>query len=1679
MANNFDPNSLNKFFDQQFGQGSFDSGIQQARNTAKLKVQANFAKQDITSKLKKAREKALQKTYDDAVSYWNDPTNKEHLLNRGVHNIENDYLNDPRMRAAIKDQGFDQQDFIDAMYNVASGGDQLSKRGFNQSQKKQNYNLSEDQQKLIPLGSTDKSNSTKTKSKQSSSQTKSKNNGVLGGLFSGLKGIGSEIGAAATAAEQFVNPFDKVSADQAVKNYMNRNQSTGFQEVARGANRAVDSASLGLMSNLDKKVNNRDPYYNSQRDFGQGGGTDMITSGLGYLVPGLGAAKAVKAVGLGAKAIPTLEEGAGLAAKLARGSQVAKEGALVGGSLPLAQMGINYALNPKDQNLKDNLTNVALGVGLGAIGDPLLRGVGAGVGKGIQTAANKTMKGLLPSNERVANVLAGGLKQEPLGLPAPQMRLNAPQLQLSGPKPLQASLDALLNTGKKPNGLQNPIPQVPDKLKNIMLQNDLKNSWADFAQGSKSLPKARPQYITNLDLPADPLNRGPQYWQQRYEDFAKFINDNGYTPNNLSHDSINELWTHFAKNDEPVTIDQVVELAYPKGFEAPPKPTVESPPQQTEPNLKDLLNSDPRIKQAVQKLFPNGSAEPKISRQATLEEMVQNLESQVPPKQVTAPLEPLQFRLLTDMERQIKPKQKLGGPLPPLENGAKSSGTKSHILNPKNGPLPPLNPNLLRTGTNAETNSLQGLPLKPLEMANNGLKERGHIETLKQSPNAVDELKSRLNGTYEPTTNKEAVNLANNRINQDIEKAVSFVKNARVLKPEHVATAHRLIQEFQKTGQIEKAVDIAEHIAAQGTKAGQAVQAFSIFDRLSPEGILIHANRVADRVNAKLAPNETKVKVTNDMANQLTDLATTVQKMTNQKTVANDVISLMDKAKTGQKLNDAETKQLRQFVDDAKQFIDDIKPKKTAPKAPNKIVSPKIKEQVVNFLDQQEAAARKRLAQRKGRALSGLPVDDFYDYTVIGAAKLAKGTIKFADFSEQMVKEFGEEIRPHIQQIYDKASEMVNNQVKRTVNHMSDVEKITNKALKNGKIESADADNLRKFAASIANMSGDAKIEASQELQATLQALERPTLLEKISAGQTIAQLLNTKTQVRNAIGNELFYRLERINKLVATPIDWARSKVTGGERTITFKTNNQGQYWKNWIKGAKAGWKGVNPEGLMTQYDLRPNVFSAKWNPLTYMQKALGASLKSFDYAGYKRAVNNTLGELATLRATNEGLTGQAKKIAIEKYIREADENILTIADAYGKYATFQDNNVLAVGLQKFKTGLNFGKEFGLGDLIIKYPRTPGSLLARALEYSPAGILKAVYQIAKPLYRGEKIPTREVTESLTRALIGGGGITGIAWFLADKGILTGTGNKDFDTADLETQAGKAKYSLNIDALRRWVLSGFNPNEGNLQQGDRFISYNWAQPVATEMSVGSNWNNNQKTTGNVNIPQLALGGLNSILDTMVEQSVLQGVKQAFTSSPGQSVGDKVMDIAGGLPASFVPTAFNQLRQITDNTSRNTFDPSKLQTYMNRAINKVPGGASKLPPAYDTLGNQKEAFKDQSNTLFNVFLNPAFVNQYKPSPEAKMVLDVINTTGDTSAAPRMAQKYLIIDGKRYNLTSQQYSDYQKRLGSEVRNQLQSLVPYANSDDKEKLGKEIVKILDKAGRTVREQLKKEYR
>jgi hypothetical protein len=85
-------------------------------------------------------------------------------------------------------------------------------------------------------------------------------------------------------------------------------------------------------------------------------------------------------------------------------------------------------------------------------------------------------------------------------------------------------------------------------------------------------------------------------------------------------------------------------------------------------------------------------------------------------------------------------------------------------------------------------------------------------------------------------------------------------------------------------------------------------------------------------------------------------------------------------------------------------------------------VAPRVRDRVTSYADQLINSAKAELAASRNR-LSSTPIDIYAQYAKIGAGYMLKGTVKLADFTEQLIRDFGEEIRPHVREIFKRAKD--------------------------------------------------------------------------------------------------------------------------------------------------------------------------------------------------------------------------------------------------------------------------------------------------------------------------------------------------------------------------------------------------------------------------------------------------------------------------------------------------------------------------------------------------------------------------------------------------------------------------------------------------------------------------------
>ncbi|OPX86832.1 MAG: hypothetical protein A4E53_02865 [Pelotomaculum sp. PtaB.Bin104] len=83
----------------------------------------------------------------------------------------------------------------------------------------------------------------------------------------------------------------------------------------------------------------------------------------------------------------------------------------------------------------------------------------------------------------------------------------------------------------------------------------------------------------------------------------------------------------------------------------------------------------------------------------------------------------------------------------------------------------------------------------------------------------------------------------------------------------------------------------------------------------------------------------------------------------------------------------------------------------------------------------------------------------------------------------------------------------------------------------------------------------------------------------------------------------------------------------------------------------------------------------------------------------------------------------------------------------------------------------------------------------------------------------------------------------------------------------------------------------------------------------------------------------------------------------------------------------------------------------------------------------------------------------------------MVLDTIQSTGNENLAPSAVKTYIIYNKTRYDLTPEEFSEYQRIVGKATQVGLSKISPRASVKVREK---QISDVLEKAGETGRKEI-----
>lgn len=513
---------------------------------------------------------------------------------------------------------------------------------------------------------------------------------------------------------------------------------------------------------------------------------------------------------------------------------------------------------------------------------------------------------------------------------------------------------------------------------------------------------------------------------------------------------------------------------------------------------------------------------------------------------------------------------------------------------------------------------------------------------------------------------------------------------------------------------------------------------------------------------------------------------------------------------------------------------------------------------------------------------------------------------------------------------------------------------------------------------------------------------------DKFKGLQRISMLLNPKTLIsRNPLPNVFMGALEEAKDIPGTLIDKSISSITGKRTTSIIPVKYIEQH-KGFIKGLKEFYldlkNNVDTNPTNGQIELpKGRIFDNK--VLNALDKVTRKALQLGDRPFYEAAYQGRLAELKKMNKSDiitDEIKLEARLYALERVFQNDSE----ISKMLSGLKTLSDK-------KSYQTFIN---------LILPYTQTPGNILDKILDYSPVGFIKAMTHLGSIAEKGvsnklksEMFNQKLFVDRLSRGLTGTGlGILG--YVMAKNGMITGKSNEDKDVANFEQALGKNQYSFKI--------------------GDKYYSYDWANPSASMLALGADVYYGGKDKKDF-ISSLT-SGAESAGNTFFKQSVLQGLTNLFSGySPTAGITKALL----GSTTQTTPTLSKQIAQYIDPITRETYDSNLIKQTANKLISRIPGASTTLPPKINTMGEEVKNFQG-NNSFYNVFINPGFNSEFKPNAVQKEILRIYESTNDKTIFPRVADKSITYKPKgktkseKVQLSSDEYVQYQKLLGQKT-------------------------------------------
>lgn len=606
----------------------------------------------------------------------------------------------------------------------------------------------------------------------------------------------------------------------------------------------------------------------------------------------------------------------------------------------------------------------------------------------------------------------------------------------------------------------------------------------------------------------------------------------------------------------------------------------------------------------------------------------------------------------------------------------------------------------------------------------------------------------------------------------------------------------------------------------------------------------------------------------------------------------------------------------------------------------------------------------------------------------------------------------------------------------------------------------------------LANRLAGAKTEP--EIQAAAQAIEADLkqripvkLHEKLGALRRISMLANPKTQVRNLVGNAAMNLMGRMSSAIDGMLQRMLIRDPNLRTNTIFKRrspeySNARTFAKEYFKANKEAVSGDSRYDSRTARLLRDrDTFKNK--AMRFVEQKTNRVMEWGDeiFTGnaFQRHFAN---EVVARKLSMEDLKNPANRQQLEQVINHAALK--------AQKETFRDESRLANSITSLKNRLNnsknpLAKAAGAWiDGVIPFTKTPINVTKRAIDYSPLGIIKTVYQGIES--RGTPMAKANFINSLSQNLTGTV-MAGLGYTLAQSGLIRVGG--DDKEEYYESDQGRQRYSLEI--------------------GDTSISLDWLSPAAMPFFMGAVWS---ETDGADSIDDVFAAG-QQIFGPLMEMSMMSSADDMITNI--RKADTNIEAIAEALIYTpfesyllqYLPTTGSQLNQVIDPTRRTTYTNAdsevlgRLEKTGRKALNKLPGANLLLEnmglkdvanaPYVNAWGEKQVNDGNVLERVFNSFINPAYVNEIKSDEVDREIERLYNSNVEDSKyiIPTTSFGTVTNGGNEYKMTTTEVTNHRQTRGRMSKQILRSLINNseyrsASDEDKIKMIKDVYKYAE---------------